>query len=245
MYGLIGYPLSHSFSRSFFTEKFEKENISQEYLNFPLRDIQEFPGLIKNHQELQGLNVTIPYKEKIIPFLDELDTVASEILAVNTIKCIRSHDKIILKGYNTDVYGFRKSLEETIPQGRSLTRALILGTGGASKAVAYVLKSLGINFDFVSTRSRQAYSYEDLSDKIMDKCQLIVNTTPLGTFPDTDQCPDIPYHLLHPDHILFDLIYNPSLSLFLKKGKERGATISNGLKMLEYQALKSWEIWNS
>ncbi len=246
MYGLIGYPLSHSFSKEFFTKKFAAEQIQNtEYHNFPLTDINEFPGLIKSLPELQGLNVTIPYKEKIIPYLDLVDPVAAEIGAVNTIRFETDGKKKILKGYNSDTYGFRRSLEEILPVNMKIEKALILGTGGASKAVAWVLKQMTIPFDFVSASSKSALAYTDLTEEIIGNCQLIVNTSPLGTYPKILECPAIPYDFINESHVLFDLVYNPALTLFLKKGQKQGAKISNGLKMLEYQALKSWEIWNS
>jgi shikimate dehydrogenase len=246
MYGLIGYPLSHSFSKDFFTRKFQDEKISNaEYRNFPIENINDFADLIRNSPEIQGLNVTIPFKEKIIPFLNELDAVAKEIGAVNTIRFENKGEKTLLKGFNTDAYGFRKSLEETIPANKSITKALILGTGGASKAIAYSLKQMKISFEFVSSSSKSAYSYDNLSNQIIENCNLIVNTTPLGTFPNVDGYPDIPYKAVNETHILFDLVYNPALSTFLRKGQESGAIICNGLKMLEYQALKAWEIWTN
>jgi shikimate dehydrogenase len=245
MYGLIGYPLSHSFSKEFFTRKFADERIlNEEYLNFPLRDILEFPELIHSRPELKGLNVTIPYKEKIIPFLNELDPISSEIGAVNTIRIESSGKTKFLRGFNTDTYGFRRSLEETITDKLKISRALILGTGGASKAVAYTLKQMNIEFSFVSSSSTTALSYDSLDKDIIRSCGLIVNTSPLGMYPNIMECPVIPYEYLTESHLLFDLIYNPALTSFLKKGQERGAIICNGLKMLEYQALKSWEIWN-
>jgi shikimate dehydrogenase len=245
MYGLIGYPLSHSFSKDFFTGKFAEEQIrNTEYNNFPLKEIAEFPELIRSHTDLKGLNVTIPYKEKIISFLDKLDPVATEIGAVNTISFHFEGKKRILTGYNTDAYGFRRSLEEILPAYPKITKALILGTGGASKAVAYSLKQMNIPFEFVSSSSKSALDYENLTKEIIAKTGLIVNTTPLGTFPKTSECPPIPYEFVNETHILFDLVYNPSLTLFLKKGQEQGSVVCNGLKMLEYQAIKSWEIWN-
>ncbi len=246
MYGLIGYPLSHSFSRDFFTKKFEKEQIRDtDYRNFPLSDISEFPKLLESEPKLCGLNVTIPYKEKILPFLDKLDPVAAEIGAVNTIKFDSSNGKRILTGYNTDSYGFKRSLEELLSPERKIKSAIILGTGGASKAVAYTLKQLSISFEFVSSSDKSKFSYQDINRKVLNETELIINTSPLGMHPNVSECPSIPYDCLTNQHILFDLIYNPALTLFLQKGKEQGATISNGLKMLEYQALKAWEIWNS
>lgn len=246
MYGLIGYPLSHSFSRDFFTKKFDNEQIRDtDYRNFPLADISEFPGLLDSVPKLRGLNVTIPYKEKILPFLDELDPVAAEIGAVNTIKFDYSNGKRVLIGYNTDAYGFKRSLEELISPEKKINKALILGTGGASKAVAYTLKQLSISFEFVSSSDKSKFSYQDINRKVLNETELIINTSPLGMYPNVSEYPLIPYDCLTSQHILFDLIYNPALTLFLQKGKEQDATISNGLKMLEYQAIKAWEIWNS
>jgi len=245
MYGLIGYPLSHSFSKEFFTKKFAAEQIHNVgYDNFPLQSIKDFPHLIQSNQDLKGLNVTIPYKEKIIPYLDLLDPAAAEIGAVNTIRFEKEGKKTILKGFNTDSYGFQRSLEEILPADLKIEKALILGTGGASKAVAWVLNQMNIPFDFVSTSSKSALAYHELTSEIIKNCQLIVNTSPLGTFPNILEYPQIPYEYLYGSHVLFDLVYNPAFTMFLKKGQERGATISNGLKMLEYQALKAWEIWN-
>ncbi len=246
MYGLIGYPLSHSFSKDFFTKKFSNENITGEsYHNFPIKSILEFPELIESQPLLKGLNVTIPYKEKILPFLNYIDPDAAEVGAVNTIRFSFDGKKRILSGYNTDTYGFARSLAEILDHGVKVNKALILGTGGASKAVAWSLQKMNIRFEFVSTSSQSAISYIALDRKIIENYELIINTTPLGTFPDIMNCPAIPYDFISEKHILFDLVYNPPLSMFLKKGQERGAIISNGFKMLEYQAVKSWEIWNS
>jgi shikimate dehydrogenase len=245
MYGLIGYPLTHSFSKDFFTRKFSSEKIKNAgYENFPLKNILDFPALIDANPDLLGLNVTIPYKEQIIPYLNQMDPVAEEIGAVNTIRFEHEGIKRILKGFNTDAYGFRCSLEDIMQPCQTITKALILGTGGASKAVAFSLKQMNIEFAFVSSSSKSALSYEELDMDIIENCDLIINTSPLGTFPNVSECPAIPYKYLNDTHILFDLVYNPSLTLFLQKGKEQGATACNGLKMLEYQALKSWEIWN-
>lgn len=246
IYGLIGYPLSHSFSKEFFTHKFRDENIPNcKYLNFPVQDLKEFPGLINHNQDLQGLNVTIPYKEKIIPFLDELDKDALEVGAVNTIKFSRKNNITLLKGYNTDIYGFRRSLDEILSLRKDpLKSSLILGSGGASRAVAWVFTKMNIPFEIISSRPGIYRNYKDLTVDDIRKVDLIVNTTPLGMYPDVNGCPPLPYQYLTNSHILFDLIYNPSRTLFLKKGYEKGAVICNGLKMLEYQALKSWEIWN-
>jgi shikimate dehydrogenase len=238
---LIGYPLAHSFSKKYFSEKFQRENILNcVYENFPLSRIEEFPQLIQSNPNLVGLNVTIPYKEQVIPFLDELDEAVEEIGAVNTIKV--SSRK--LKGHNTDVFGFIHSIKNLIQPFHS--SALILGTGGSSKAVAFGLKKMGIEFDFVSRNpDEKELRYEDLDDSVLHHYKIIINTTPIGMFPEVDVCPPIPYEYLTPSHLLFDLIYNPEETLFLKKGKEKQAATKNGLEMLQLQAEKSWEIWNS
>jgi shikimate dehydrogenase len=242
-FGLIGYPLSHSFSKGYFTEKFLRENLSDcEYLNFPIDSITKFPEILLKNPELCGLNVTIPYKEQLFPFLDEIDPEAKRIGAINTIKFIQGERKKILKGFNTDVYGFSASLMEIMAE--KIDNALILGTGGASKAVAYSLDELGIKYNFVS-RKPGHLSYGNIDKRTILEHRLIINTTPLGTFPDVDNCPGIPYDFLSSSHILFDLIYNPAETVFLRKGREKGATTINGLRMLHLQAEKSWEIWNS
>lgn len=242
-FGLIGFPLSHSFSKGFFAEKFLRENIQDcEYMNFPIDSITKFPEIISSNPDLCGLNVTIPYKEQLNPFLDEIDLTAKRIGAVNTIKFIKSKEKQILKGFNTDIYGFSEALREIMPE--KAGKALILGTGGASKAVAFSLDQMGIRYRFVS-RKQGYLSYDNLDKSIIIQHKLIINTTPLGTFPDVDAYPDIPFNYLSSSHILFDLIYNPAETLFLKKGREQGARILNGLRMLHLQAEKSWEIWNS
>jgi len=244
-YGLIGYPLEHSFSKKYFAEKFKNEKIEDAcYYNYPLKSITELVKLIKEENELLGLNVTIPYKEEVISFLDAVDSEALEVGAVNVIKILRSGDKIKLKGYNTDIYGFKESLKPFINKG--MKQALILGTGGSSKAVAWVLKKLGVKIIFVSRSNKQgSITYREITDNIIGNTQLIVNTTPLGMYPDTENKPDIPYNLLSPSHILYDLIYNPAQTLFLKEGINRGCTVINGLTMLKLQAEKSWEIWNN
>ncbi len=242
--GLIGYPLTHSFSIGYFSEKFLKENISgYEYHNFPLQDISKLPELLDEQPELIGLNVTIPYKEKIIPYLDELDPTARKIGAVNTVKIVRDDNRNYqLSGYNTDAYGFLHSLTPFLQ--KKHTGAMILGTGGASKAVAYVFDQLGIDYLFVSrTPSKGQIGYREICLSIIKEYLIIVNTSPLGTYPEVDTYPDIPYDLLTPDHILYDLVYNPPETAFLRFGRQEGATCINGQKMLELQAEKSWEIW--
>ncbi|MBN2273403.1 MAG: shikimate dehydrogenase [Bacteroidales bacterium] len=246
LFGLIGYPLSHSFSKKYFSEKFVQEKLNDcRYENFPMQSPDELPLLIADHSELEGLNVTIPHKEKILSFLNKLDENASAIGAVNTIKIIREKDKTILKGYNTDAYGFYASLKPLV--GKKVKNALIIGTGGASKAVSYVLKNMGISCLFVSRhpRSGDHISYEELCGPVLYNFPLVVNTSPVGMYPDEEMCPDIPYEFITEKHLLYDLIYNPLETVFLKKGKEMGARTINGLKMLHLQAEKAWEIWNS
>lgn len=241
-FGLIGKDISYSFSRNYFKNKFEAENIENtSYENFDLENITLFQTKLKQDPQITGFNITIPYKESIMPFLDKLNKKAKAIGAVNTIR-ISKKGKYI--GYNTDFYGFKNSLKPLLKSHHK--KALILGTGGASKAVAYALKSLGIDYDFVSrSNSKKAkYTYKSLSESIINTHQIIINCTPLGTFPDIDICPDIPYQAITKQHILFDLIYNPSESKFLRLGKLNNATIINGEKMLELQAEKSWQIWN-
>ena len=240
-FGLIGFPLTHSFSKGYFTEKFSNENLADcRYDTFPLEKIKDFNELCKQHKNLIGLNVTIPYKQQIIPYLDELDETAANIGAVNTIKFIK--DKKI--GYNTDAYGFEMSLNPLLKSHH--THALILGTGGASKAVEYVLSKKGISYQNVSrVRTGKAIHYEDLNEMIIHKSTLIINCTPVGMHPDIEEAPEIPYQYLTSKHLLYDLIYNPSETQFLMLGKEQGAQTKNGLEMLYLQAERSWQIWNS
>ncbi len=241
IYGLLGKNISYSFSESFFSKKFEKENKDCSYTNFDLKDITAVEEVIKN-ETVQGLNVTIPYKEEIISYLNELDPTAKEIGAVNVIK-FDKNKKLI--GYNSDYYGFTESLKPLL-QKRPVQKALILGTGGASKAIAYALKKLNIEYTFVSrTPNTQELSYNQLDQNIINSNKLIINCTPLGTHPNVQNYPNIPYEYLSENHILYDLIYNPSETTFLRKGKEKGALISNGLQMLILQAERSWEIWNT
>ena len=244
-YGLIGYPLKHSFSIGYFNEKFQAENIDAEYVNFEIPRIEDFMEVIEENPNLCGLNVTIPYKEQVIPYLDELDKDTAKIGAVNVIKIIRpSKGKIKLVGYNSDIIGFTQSIEPLLQPHH--TKALILGTGGASKAVYHGLANLGIRSTFVSrTKKRDnILTYSELTPEIMQEHTVIVNTTPLGMYPKVDFCPDIPYDQLTPNHLLYDLLYNPSETLFMKKGMERGATVKNGLEMLLLQAFAAWEIWH-
>ncbi len=243
-YGLIGYPLGHSFSRQFFTGKFSRENIPEQYLNFEIRDLSLLESIILENEELAGLNVTIPYKEKVLPLLDWLDPVAEATGAVNTIRIERCSGNILLKGFNTDVFGFTGSLAPLLKPGH--THALVLGTGGASKAVCYALKQLGISFLMVS-RSRldeNTIGYEALDKAIMARYTLIINATPVGTAPDCDGVPPVPFRYVTPGHLLFDLVYNPPETRFLAGGKEKGAVTRNGYEMLVLQALKAYELWN-
>ena len=242
--GLIGKTLSHSFSKSYFENKFKEENLANHsYDLVELETIEEFPELIRNNPYLVGLNVTIPYKESIIPFLDELDETAKEIGAVNTIKITKGNGKTILKGYNTDAKGFGLSIKPFLKNTHE--RALILGTGGASKAVGYVLKNLGITTLFVSRNPNEnEINYKDINDYVMKFHKLIINTTPLGMSPNEATFPDIPYKLLNDSHTLIDLIYNPKKTQFLSKGKQEATEILNGLSMLQHQANESWKIWS-
>jgi shikimate dehydrogenase len=242
-FGLIGYPLGHSFSKIFFTEKFEKENIDARYDLYPLENIAEFESLV-HEVELTGLNVTIPYKQQVMPYLDELDATAAEIGAVNVIKFIRNQGKLTLKGYNSDAIGFRESILPFLNE--SHRKALILGTGGASKAVDYTLRQLGLETQFVSrNKAPGIITYDELNSEIMAENTVVVNCTPAGMFPKTDACPDIPYRLLNKQHLLYDVIYKPEETLFLQKGKSEGATTVNGMEMLFGQARAAWIIWNS
>src|SRR5690554_746155 len=242
-YGLLGYPLTHSFSKQFFTEKFQKERIDSEYLNFEIKSVDRVSKIIEDHPDLAGLNVTIPYKEVIIPFLNDLDPEAKEISAVNTIRIVRRQEEVYLTGFNTDIWGFEQSLKPLLKSHHK--NALILGTGGASKAIQHVLKKLGINFLTATTRtpSVNSISYSDITKQLISDYTLIINTTPLGTYPNTSTFPDIPYEYLSTHHLLYDLVYNPQITIFLEKGKEQGAVIKNGYEMLILQALKSYEIW--
>lgn len=243
IYGLLGKNISYSFSSGYFSKKFSNLELkNHEYHNFDLEKIEDFKTLIlANAQDLKGLNVTIPYKQAIISHLDEIDEKALEIGAVNTIKFTKNGN---LKGFNTDVFGFRKSLEPLLEAQHS--KALILGTGGAAKAVAFVLQKSRIEFLYVSRnpKNEKEISYKELNETMLKTHLLLINCTPLGTFPETEKSPDIPYQFIGKGHLLYDLIYNPSVTTFLSNGKKRGANIKNGLEMLQLQAEKSWEIWN-
>lgn len=239
-YGLIGYPLSHSFSKKYFTEKFERESIEGRiYELFPIETIAELPSLLRQEPLLQGLNVTIPYKEQVIPFLDEQSDVVKEIQACN---CIAVRDGKLI-GYNTDVLGFEKTLERKLLSTHQ--RALVLGTGGAAKAVHYVLKKKGIDYLEVSRHaSDTTITYDNINQKILSTHTLIINTTPLGMYPNVEEAPRLPYDLLTPEHYLYDLVYNPAKTKFLLEGEQRGTLIENGADMLVIQAEASWDIWN-
>lgn len=241
-YGLIGYPLGHSFSIGYFNEKFRSEGINAEYVNFEIPDIRELPDIIRTNPTLKGLNVTIPYKEKVIPYLDDIDKDAAAIGAVNVVKINRQKNKYRLKGYNSDIIGFTQSIEPLIEPHHK--KALILGTGGSSKAIFHGLKKLDIEGTYVSRNKRpEMLTYEELTTEVMADHTIIVNCTPVGMYPRVNDCPDIPYELLTPKHLLYDLLYNPNMTLFMKKGEQQGATIKNGIEMLLLQAFASWEIW--
>ena len=240
-YGLIGKSLKHSFSKDYFTDKFEKEGLDANYSLCELDSISNLDTIFANNW--QGLNVTIPYKEQIIPYLNEVDELATNIGAVNTIKFSQKKGKIELKGYNTDVIGFEQTLKPLLKSHH--TQALVLGTGGASKAVTYVLNKLNISYSFVSRKAGiNKLAYDELNAEIITTHTLIINTTPLGMFPDIEGYPDIPYNAIGKRHLLYDLVYNPNKTLFLLKGEQRGAIIKNGLDMLVTQAEESYKIWN-
>jgi shikimate dehydrogenase len=242
IYGLIGKTLHHSFSRRYFSEKFRSENLpDSQYRNFEIKNLDEEIPQLKKNPELKGLNVTIPYKTEIIPFLDEVSTECQEINACNCIKIETGK----WTGYNTDVIGFEKSFTPFLKPFQ--TKALILGTGGASNAVAFVLKKLNIQYSKVSRRPNNpgsVISYQDISQETIQEFQIVINTTPLGTFPNVNECPDLPYQFITDKHYFFDLIYNPAKTLFLSRAEKRGAFIENGDKMLMIQAEESWRIWN-
>lgn len=239
-FGLLGRNIDYSFSRKYFSEKFEKENIDAEYRNFDMASIEELPEVLKNNI-ISGLNVTIPYKQEILQFLDHLDPHSKEIQAVNTVKFEKDGS---LCGYNTDYWGFLESLKPFLKPHHK--KALILGTGGASKAIAYALKLLEIDYKFVSRKkATDIFSYDELTQEIMESHTLVINCTPLGTFPNIDQYPNIPADHFFEKHLVFDLVYNPSETKLMRLAAQKGATTLNGLRMLELQAEKAWEIWNS
>ena len=242
-YGLIGFPLGHSFSKSFFNEKCQNEGIDAEYINCEIKGIDELPEVLATNPELCGLNVTIPYKEKVLSFLDYISVEARAIGAVNVIRVDHKGDDVVLKGYNSDVIGFTKSIEPLLETFHR--KALILGTGGASKAINYGLKSLGLETVLVSRFERPGtIQYKDITPDVVKEYNVIVNCTPSGMFPHYDECPDLPYEALDNHNLLYDLIYNPDETLFMKKGRERGAQTKNGLEMLLLQAFASWDFWN-
>ena len=244
-YGLIGFPLGHSFSKIYFNRKFLSEGIDAEYVNFEIKNVKDLKSVLRENPDLCGLNVTLPHKMDVIPLLDSITENARNIGAVNVIKFKKGlFGKLHLEGHNSDITGFKQSIEPMLNETHK--KALILGTGGASKAVFHGLKQLGIESTFVS-REKEGYSliYSELTESMLEEYTVIVNTTPLGMYPNTDCCPDIPYKALTPSHFLCDLIYNPDETLFMRKGKEYGAEVKNGLEMLLLQAFISWEIWNS
>ncbi|OFX63501.1 MAG: shikimate dehydrogenase [Bacteroidetes bacterium GWB2_41_8] len=246
-FGLIGHRLGYSFSRKFFAEKFEHENLADhEYVNFELDSIDEFPGIFDQNKNICGLNCTIPYKQQIMQFLDEIDAEAAQIGAVNTVKISYKDGSRFLKGFNTDIYGFENSLAPMLEEKHK--KALILGTGGASKAIKHIFDKLKIEYLSASIEDQlfaNEIRYNEITDELLKEYLIIVHATPIGTFPNVDNCPDIPYQSITSDHVLFDLVYNPEETLFLKKGKAQGAKIKNGLEMLHLQAIRAWEIWNA
>lgn len=240
-YGLIGRNISYSFSKNYFKLKFEAENIPAQYKNFDLEHLSEIKNILKDNPEIAGLNVTIPYKEEILPYMDQLDPIAAEIGAVNTIKIEKTGK---LTGYNTDYYGFMKSLKPHLQ--KKHTHALILGTGGASKAIAFALTKLNIQFKFVSRNpDKESFNYSELNKKQLQRYTLIINCTPLGTYPNISEYPPIPTQHITGEHLVFDLIYNPPVTSLLKQALQHHARVLNGQKMLDLQAEKAWEIWNS
>lgn len=244
LFGLLGKNIEYSFSREYFTNKFKDLGYAKhEYVNFDLQEIKELSAILSDNKEvLNGINITIPYKEEVMAFLDSIDEDAERIGAVNTIKFL---DDGTLKGFNTDYYGFKNSIQPFIKSHH--TKALILGGGGASKAIAYAFEKMNITYTFVSRtkRNEEVLTYDEVTKEIMKEYTIIIDATPLGTFPDIDTCPDIPYEHINQKHLLYDLTYNPEVTTFLRRGKEQGATIKNGLEMLALQAEKSWEIWGS
>ena len=244
-YGLIGYPLGHSFSRKFFTEKFEKEGIDAQYLNFEIPSIEEFPNIIKNNPTLKGLNVTIPYKQQVMQYLDDISEEAKAIGAVNVVKCQLStvNCQLHLTGYNSDVIGFVNSIKPLLKPHHK--KALILGTGGASKAIHYGrTKKLSMETLFVSRTAREGMiTYEEVTSEVLKEYEVIVNCSPVGMYPHVDECPALPYEAMNENNLLYDLVYNPLETLFMKKGAAQGATVKNGLEMLHLQAIASWEFW--
>jgi shikimate dehydrogenase len=246
-FGLIGHRLGYSFSRKFFTDKFKQENLTDyEYVNFELDSIEEFPKIFDQGKDIAGLNCTIPYKQQIMQYLNEIDAEAVQVGAVNTVKIIRNDGFRFLIGFNTDIYGFEHSLRPMLEEKHQ--KALILGTGGASKAIKYILNKLNIDYVSATTKEQlfdKEIRYEAIDEQLLKERLIVIHATPIGTFPNVDQCPAIPYEYLTPDHVCFDLVYNPEETMFLKKAKAQGAKTKNGLEMLHLQAIKAWEIWNS
>lgn len=243
-YGLIGYPLGHSFSISYFNQKFQDEGIDAVYENYEIPSIDALIEVLSSNPELKGLNVTIPYKEKVIPFLDSISPEALAIGAVNVIRVTHKGNKTLLKGYNSDVIGFTKSIEPMLDK-KWHQKALILGTGGASKAINYGLRNLGLETVYVSRYERpDTIQYSRITPEVVKEYNVIVNCTPLGMYPKIDTCPDLPYEAMDNHTILYDLIYNPDETLFMKRGAEYGANVKNGLEMLLLQAFASWEFWH-
>ena len=242
-YGLIGVPLGHSFSKGYFTDFFAQQGIDAEYKNFELPSIEALADVLHSEATLQGFNVTIPYKQQVFPFLNELSEAAQAIGAVNVVKVLRRDASLYLKGYNTDYIGFSDSIRPFLKPHH--TYALILGTGGASKAVDYALRQLGLETQYVSRTSREGIiAYDSLTPELMSQYTVIVNTTPLGMHPKVDECPPLDYALLTPNYLLYDVVYNPAKTLFLQRGEAAGAAICNGMDMLIGQAKAAWEIWN-
>ncbi len=243
-YGLIGYPLGHSFSKNYFNEKFDNERINAKYINFEIPRIEDLAEVLDTNPELKGLNVTIPYKEKVLSYLDFISPEATAIGAVNVIKVEHRGKQTTLKGYNSDVIGFTRSIEPLIESCHK--KALILGTGGASKAVDYGLKSLGLETVFVSRFERPGtIQYDKITPEVIKEYNVIVNCTPVGMYPHVDECPKLPYESMDSHTLLYDLIYNPDETLFMKKGKKHGANVKNGLEMLLLQAFASWDFWHT
>ena len=243
-YGLIGFPLGHSFSISYFNEKFENEHINAQYINFEIPSIDGLTEILDRNPELRGLNVTIPYKEQVMKYLDAISPEAEAIGAVNVIRVTHKGDKVYLKGFHSDVIGFTRSIEPLLEPAQK--KALILGTGGASKAIHYGLKSLNMQTIFVSrTRHGDGFiTYEEVTPELVKEYNVIINCTPVGMYPHADECPKLPYEAMDTHTLLYDLIYNPDETLFLKRGREQGATVKNGLEMLLLQAFASWDFWN-
>ena len=242
-YGLIGYPLGHSFSIGYFNEKFANENIDAQYINFEIPSIDNLVEVLSSNPQLRGLNVTIPYKEQVIRYLDSISPEAQAIGAVNVIRVSQKGNQTFLRGFNSDVIGFTKSIEPLLE--RYHRKALILGTGGAAKAVDYGLKSLGLETQMVSRSSKTgAITYDDVKAETIEEYNILVNCTPLGLYPNVDLCPTLPYNAMNSRTLLYDLLYNPDETLFMRKGREQGATVKNGLEMLLLQAFASWEFWN-